>query len=87
MEETIDHTPRVWTVGQLRTALAALPDNTPLHVGVADGPGDFEGYSEYALIDLEPVEKEYRDSGKLRTEVEYTLFADFKAGRYEHDLV
>ncbi|WP_324610232.1 DUF6225 family protein [Streptomyces sp. WM6378] len=38
-------------------------------------------------MDLEPVEKEYRDRGKVRTEVEYTLFADFKAGRYEHDLV
>jgi hypothetical protein len=78
MEETIDHTPQVWTAGQLRTALAELADDAPLHVGVADGPGDFEGYSEYALIDLEPVEKELRDRGKVRTE---------KAGRYEHDLV
>ncbi|MFE5736098.1 DUF6225 family protein [Streptomyces celluloflavus] len=90
---TIDHSPTVWTAGQLREALAGLPDDALVHVGVADGPGDFDGYSEYALVDLAPVEKDHapgsRDHAQdssAGTEVEYTLFADFKAGQYYRDL-
>lgn len=87
MTDTFDHAPQVWTAGQLRRALEGLPDETPLHVGVADGPGDFDGYSEYAVVDLEPVEKDIpgsrSDSG--RTTVEFTLFVDYKAGQYERD--
>ncbi|MGW6459424.1 DUF6225 family protein [Streptomyces sp. NPDC055078] len=86
MAETFDHAPQVWTVARLREALADLPDGTPVHVGVADAPGDFGGYSEYALVDLEPVEKDLPGT-RGGTEVEYTLFADYKAGQYHRDLV
>ncbi|WP_189765023.1 DUF6225 family protein [Streptomyces xanthochromogenes] len=87
MTDTFDHAPQVWTAGRLRQALADLSDDTPIHIAVADGPGDFEGYSEYALVDLEPVEKEFGDEAAPGTEVEYTLFADYKAGQYHVDLV
>ncbi|MEU5436074.1 DUF6225 family protein [Streptomyces sp. NPDC020719] len=87
MSDRYNHVPQVWTAGRLRTALASLPDAALIHIGVADDPGDFTGYSEYALVDLEAVEKEYGDGPRAGTEVEYTLFADFKAGSYDHDLV
>ncbi|GLF93368.1 DUF6225 family protein [Streptomyces yaizuensis] len=86
MAETIDHAPQVWTAGQLRHALTGLPDDTPLHVAVADGPGDFAGYSEYALVSLDEVEKD-APAGEHPTLVEYTLFADYKAGLYDPDPV
>ncbi|WP_197356712.1 DUF6225 family protein, partial [Streptomyces clavuligerus] len=79
--------PQVWTAGQLRQALTGLPDDTPLHVAVADGPGDFAGYSEYALVSLDEVEKDSPGGGAPSTLVEYTLFADYKAGQYEPDPV
>ncbi|MFK8908358.1 DUF6225 family protein [Streptomyces sp. YS-3] len=82
MTDTFEHNPRVWTAARLREALQGLPDDTPIHVGVADGPGDFDGYSEYALVNLEPVEKD----DDAHAGVEYTLFADFKAGQYHFDL-
>ncbi|MFE7131369.1 DUF6225 family protein [Streptomyces sp. NPDC057638] len=81
--ETIEHTPQVWTAGRLREALAGLPDETPLHIGVADGPGDFAGYGEFVLVDLDRVEKEL--PGQSSGLIEYTLFADYTAGQYEPD--
>ncbi|MFD9794306.1 DUF6225 family protein [Streptomyces sp. NPDC059070] len=86
MTDTFEHNPRVWTAARLREALRALPDETPIHVGVADGPGDFDGYTEYALVNLEPVEKDGTSDGSAPGDVEYTLFADFKAGQYHYDL-
>ncbi|MER5772523.1 DUF6225 family protein [Streptomyces sp. NPDC001985] len=87
MADTFDHAPAVWTAARLREALAALPDDTPLHIGVADDPGDFDGYSEYALVNLEPVEKDSAGRAGSPATVEYTLFADFKAGQYHRDPV
>lgn len=88
MTDTFEHNPRVWTAARLREALQGLPDDTPIHVGVADGPGDFAGYTEYALVNLEPVEKDTAPDGSpaAHADVEYTLFADFKAGQYHYDL-
>ncbi|MFI1170731.1 DUF6225 family protein [Streptomyces melanogenes] len=87
MTDTFEHNPRVWTAARLREALQGLPDETPIHVGVADGPGDFDGYTEYALVNLEPVEKDTAPAGPaVHADVEYTLFADFKAGQYHYDL-
>ncbi|MFD9483928.1 DUF6225 family protein [Streptomyces sp. NPDC059991] len=88
MTDTFEHNPRVWTAARLREALQGLPDDTPIHVGVADGPGDFDGYTEYALVNLEPVEKDTATAGPAaaHSDVEYTLFADFKAGQYHYDL-
>ncbi|MEU3499254.1 DUF6225 family protein [Streptomyces hundungensis] len=80
MADTFDHTPLVWTARQLRDALAGLPDDAPIHIGVADEPGDFDGYNGFALVGLEAVETDYPDG---RTEVEYTLYADYPAGAYD----
>ncbi|MFF4317924.1 DUF6225 family protein [Streptomyces sp. NPDC001568] len=96
MAETFDHTPQVWTAGRLRDALADLPDETPIHIGVADGPGDFEGYGEYVLVDAEPVEMDTTHSTDTRSTdangpegvppVQFTLFADARAGAYYVDV-
>ncbi|KJY25476.1 DUF6225 family protein, partial [Streptomyces katrae] len=56
MADMFEHAPQVWTAARLREALTDLPDETPIHIGVADGPGDFDGYGEYVLVDAEPVE-------------------------------
>ncbi|KJY30027.1 MULTISPECIES: DUF6225 family protein [unclassified Streptomyces] len=94
MADMFDHNPQVWTAGRLREALAALPDETPIHIGVADGPGDFEGYGEYVLVDAEPVEVdldgegdgEAGHRGEPGPRVQFTLFADAAAGAYHLDL-
>jgi len=84
MTETFEHKPAQWTVGQLREALKDLPDDTPLHVGVPDNPGDFNGYQEMVAIDVEPVELLYpsHNGEPDRTEVRHTLFVDFPADTY-----
>ena len=38
-EEPVRHEVRPWPAGQLRTALQGLPDDLPLVVHVAEGPG------------------------------------------------
>ncbi|MFJ9641854.1 DUF6225 family protein [Streptomyces sp. NPDC004244] len=94
MAETFDHNPQVWTAGRLREVLAALPDDTPIHIGVADGPGDFESYGEYVLVDAEPVELDMDGDeggaaaagGPAEPRVQFTLFADATAGVYHLDL-
>ncbi|MFK0255236.1 DUF6225 family protein [Streptomyces sp. NPDC090445] len=91
MAETFDHNPQVWTAGRLREVLAALPDDTPIHIGVADGPGDFDSYGEYVLVDAEPVElaiecDEDGPAGRGEPRVQFTLFADATAGVYHADL-
>ncbi|MFD4243623.1 DUF6225 family protein [Streptomyces sp. NPDC058525] len=86
MAEMFDHVPQVWTAGQLRNALTAVPDETPIHVGVADGPGDFVGgYEEFVLVNAEPVE--LADGSKtVPPQVRFTLFADAAAGAYYLDV-
>jgi hypothetical protein len=37
-EEQFEHVTTCWTVGDLRRALAGVPDDTPIKVNVADGP-------------------------------------------------
>ncbi|MER6445310.1 DUF6225 family protein [Streptomyces venezuelae] len=85
MADTFEHAPRVWTAGQLRTALADLADETPIHIGVADGPGNFDGYDEFVLVNAEPVELA-DDSTSVPPQVRFTLFADATAGAYHTDL-
>ncbi|MCX4826927.1 DUF6225 family protein [Streptomyces sp. NBC_01142] len=88
MTDTFEHAPRVWTAGRLRDALSSVPDDAPISIGVADGPGDFNGYSEYALVNFEAVEPERPASPGTQpqgTDVEYMLMADYRAGRYHHD--
>ncbi|MDJ0386226.1 DUF6225 family protein [Streptomyces sp. G-G2] len=83
MTDTFEHAPQVWTAGRLRSVLAGLADDTPIHVGVADAPGNLEsGYGEFVLVDAEPVELNLGNG----PEVQFTLFADAKAGVYYLDV-
>ncbi|MEU1494853.1 DUF6225 family protein [Streptomyces sp. NPDC005776] len=88
MADTFDHAPRVWTAGQLRSALATVPDETPVHVGVADRPGNFvDGYDELVLVHAESVEQV--DGARTIPQQErgsFTLFADAVAGAYYLDV-
>ncbi|MEU3911674.1 MULTISPECIES: DUF6225 family protein [unclassified Streptomyces] len=85
MADMFEHAPQVWTAARLREALTDLPDETPIHIGVADGPGDFDGYGEYVLVDAEPVEMD--GEGEEGTpHVQFTLFADARAGAYHLDV-
>ncbi|MFF4448179.1 DUF6225 family protein [Streptomyces sp. NPDC001502] len=81
MADMFEHAPHVWTAGRLRSALAEVADDAPIHIGVADEPGRFEGYEEFMLVGAEPVEL-VGDDGAAAPQVQFTLFADAKAGRY-----
>jgi hypothetical protein len=52
--------------------------------GPASDPGDFDGYQDHVLVDCEPIELCWPATSATpgRTEVEYTLFADWPAGTY-----
>ncbi|MFE7528022.1 DUF6225 family protein [Kitasatospora sp. NPDC057542] len=82
--DTYTHSPEVWTAGRLREAIKDLPDDAPIHIGVASDPGDFDGYQDHVLVDCEPIELCWpATTAPERTEVEYTLFADWPAGTYD----
>ncbi|MEU6016884.1 DUF6225 family protein [Streptomyces sp. NPDC047515] len=87
MTDTFDHTPQIWNAGQLRDALKDLPDDAPIQIGVADQPGDFDGYHGYVLVDAEHVENWWPATATVpeRTETEkaLTLFADWKPDTYD----
>ena len=86
MPDDFDHKPTVWTARQLREAIANLPDDAPIHIGIADTPGDFDGFHGYVLVDAEHVTNYWpaTETRPERTETEkaITLFGDFPEGRY-----
>ncbi|MFJ1900488.1 DUF6225 family protein [Streptomyces sp. NPDC088115] len=88
MADTFEHAPQVWTAGQLRKALDGLPDDTPIHMGIAEDPGDFDGYRNGVLVDAHHVENWWPAVGDMpeRTETEtaLTLFADWQPDTYDH---
>ncbi|WP_412075672.1 DUF6225 family protein [Streptomyces xanthophaeus] len=86
MADTFEHAPEVWTAARLRSALTGLPDDTPIHIGVADGPGDFEGYGEFVLVDAKPMEIDIGNVDDSVPHVQFTLFADAQAGVYYLDV-
>lgn len=87
MTDTFDHAPQVWNAAQLRDALKDLPDDTPIHIGVAEDPGDFDGYRESVLVDAHHVENWWPATGttpeRAETEKAITLFADWTPGEYD----
>lgn len=86
MREDFDHKPTVWTARHLREAIADLPDDAPIHIGIADAPGDFDGFHGYVLVDAEHVVNYWpaTSTSPERTEAEkaLTLFGDFPEDRY-----
>lgn len=52
-EELFDHQVSAWTVGQLRAALAGLPDDLPVSVLVSEEPGG-EFADEQVVISAAP---------------------------------
>jgi hypothetical protein len=87
MTDVFEHTPQVWNAAQLRDALKDLPDDAPIHIGVADDPGDFDGYRDFVLVDAHQVENWWpaTSTAPERTEAAeaLTLFADWEAGAYD----
>ncbi|MFI5752373.1 DUF6225 family protein [Streptomyces sp. NPDC051644] len=87
MVDTFDHAPQVWNAAQLRDAIKDLPDDTPIHIGVAEDPGDFDGYRASVLVDAHHVENWWpaTSTSPERTETEnaLTLFADWKPDEYD----
>ncbi|MFJ7200732.1 MULTISPECIES: DUF6225 family protein [unclassified Streptomyces] len=88
MTDIFEHTPQVWNAAQLRDALKDLPDDAPIHIGVAGDPGDFDGYREFVLVDAHQVENWWpaTSTAPERTETAdaLTLFADWEPGAYDH---
>ncbi|MCX4400118.1 DUF6225 family protein (plasmid) [Streptomyces sp. NBC_00053] len=87
MTDVFDHTPQVWNAAQLREAIKDLPDDTPIHIGVAEDPGDFGGYRESVLVDAHHVENWWPATGttteRAEKEKALTLFADWTPGEYD----
>ncbi|MEE1810382.1 DUF6225 family protein [Streptomyces sp. BE133] len=44
----------MWNAAQLREAIKDLPDDTPIHIGVAEDPGCSHGYRSSARCTAEP---------------------------------
>ncbi|MFD7498204.1 DUF6225 family protein [Streptomyces sp. NPDC059832] len=88
MTDVFEHTPQVWNAAQLRDALKDLPDDAPIHIGVADDPGDFDGYRDFVLVDAHQVENWWPATSttpeRTETAQELTLFADWEPGAYDH---
>ncbi|MEV6165726.1 DUF6225 family protein [Streptomyces sp. NPDC052052] len=88
MTDVYEHAPQVWNAAQLREALKDLPDDAPIHIAVAQDPGDFDGYREGVLVDAEQIEKWWSATATEpeRTEIEkaITLLADWKPGAYDN---
>jgi hypothetical protein len=53
-EELFDHEVTPWTVGQLRAALAGLPDDLPVSVITAEEPGSYLAGDEQVVISAAP---------------------------------
>ncbi|MGW1411749.1 DUF6225 family protein [Streptomyces sp. NPDC002403] len=87
MTNVFEHTPQAWNAAQLRDALRHLPDDAPIHIGVADDPGDFNGYRDFVLVDAHQVENWWpaTSTAPERTETAeaLTLFADWEPGAYD----
>ncbi|MCX4732733.1 DUF6225 family protein [Streptomyces sp. NBC_01363] len=68
MTDVFEHTPQVWNAAQLRDALKYLPDDAPIHIGVAGDPGDFDGYRNFVLVDAHQVQNGGRPPPQRRNE-------------------
>jgi hypothetical protein len=53
-EELFDHQVTAWTVGQLRAALAGLPDDLPARIITAEEPGSDLAGDEQVVISAAP---------------------------------
>ncbi|MEW2489863.1 DUF6225 family protein [Streptomyces sp. NPDC048411] len=87
MTDVFEHTPQIWNAAQLRDALKDLPDDAPIHIGVADDPGDFDGYRDFVLVDAHHVENWWPATAtapeRTETAEALTLFADWEPGAYD----
>ncbi|MFI6730810.1 DUF6225 family protein [Streptomyces sp. R-74717] len=87
MTDVFEHTPQVWNSAQFRDALKDLPDDAPIHIGVAGDPGDFVGYRDFVLVDAHQVENWWPATvtapERTETAEALTLFADWEPGAYD----
>ena len=90
-DELFDHQVTAWTVGQLRTALADLPDDLPVRVIPADEPGSDLAGPDQVVISAAPwsdADAESADemraklaSGELQPD-HFEISAEFPSGQY-----
>ncbi|MFH8520683.1 DUF6225 family protein [Streptomyces gelaticus] len=68
-----------------RATLKDLPDDTPIHIGVAEDLGDFGGYRESVLVDAHHVENWWPATGTTpeRAEKEKARSPSLPTGRPE----
>lgn len=82
------HTVQAWTVGRLREALAAYPDDMPLHIAVPDDPAPHPAQTvddRYVVTGVATGTREVGTAGEPADEY-VTIDADFPSGQYEQDL-
>ncbi|MEV5204953.1 DUF6225 family protein [Streptomyces sp. NPDC053720] len=79
MTDVFDRAPQVWNAAQLREAIKDLPDDTPIHIGVAEDPGDFGGYRESVLVDAYHVENCWPATGTAPERAEKGITVDVPA--------
>lgn len=81
------HEAAAMTVGELRAALAELPDGTPIKVAVPDGrvPGEAVGIDDgYTIVGVGFGRSEWGD-GRVETEAALTIECDFVSADYDAD--
>jgi hypothetical protein len=79
-EELFQHEVQEWTVGQLREALAEVPDDTPLIVFVAEEPGGLT-VGEQVVINAS-FATIVDDNGVAVQETAFGIGCEFPSGEY-----
>ena len=78
-EEMFDHQVSAWTVGQLRAALADMPDDFPVLVFTAEEPGGRDLAPEQVVIHAAPWAHNGLGSG---TPDFFEIGCEFPSGQY-----
>jgi hypothetical protein len=90
-DELSGHQVTAWTVGQLRTALAGLPDDLPVRVIPADEPGSDLAGPDQVVISAAPWPDADADSAdEMRAKLasgqlqpgRFEISAEFPSGQY-----
>lgn len=79
----IDHVAVAWTVGELRQALAEIPDDMPLVAWVSDVPGHNRFVSEQVVVGAGFAQVD-EGNGYREDRSEFGIELDWPTGRYPH---
>jgi hypothetical protein len=90
-EELFDHQVAAWTAGQLRQALAGVPDDFPVTVVTAEEPGSALAGDEQVIISAGPWSNTGADSAdEMRSKIangelqpdHFEIDLEFPSGQY-----